>query len=447
MKKTSNSFIAIGLMLFALFFGSGNLIFPTFLGQNAGTNVIPATIGFLITGCGLPLLAVVAVCYSGLDLQGIAAKIHPLYSIFFVMVLSLTIGPFFVIPRNCTVSFEMAVVPFLSEGTRQIALYSYALAFFIVSWWLSITPSKLVERVGKILTPLMLILLIALIVSSIIHPMGALQAPTAKYAEPVQAFASGFLEGYNTMDVIAGLCFGILVVQSVKNYGAETQEEVAWSAFRSGVVAMAFMALIYIFTCVIGAASVTELGMQKNGAPILVGATNYYFGAIGPVLLAVIVFLACLTTSIGLTAATAAYFHQIFPQISARAYATGFSIFSFGVALFGLNALISAAIPVLVFIYPLSISLIALTFLHKFFNDSRIVYVGTTLCMMIPSIYDGLHTAKFSFGWIDGFMASLLLADYGLSWMIFFFIGFIGSLIISKAVEGKGSVEKTSSDL
>ena len=149
MEKSKNSFIAIGLMLFALFFGAGNLIFPVFMGQNSGVETIPATIGFLITGVGLPILGIAAIGYSGDDLQKLASRICTPYAIFFTVALYLTIGPAFAIPRTATTSFEIAFAPLFSEESRQMALYGFAFVFFAVSWWLSVTPSKLVDRIGK----------------------------------------------------------------------------------------------------------------------------------------------------------------------------------------------------------------------------------------------------------------------------------------------------------
>lgn len=175
--KHNNAFIAIGLMLFALFFGAGNIIFPPFLGQHAGLDIVPAITGFLITGCGLPLLGVVTVCWAGKNLQDIAGRVYPWYGVFMVAAISLTIGPFFAIPRTCSTSFEMSVAPFIGAG-NQTALFAYSVVFFVLTWWLAVTPTKLVDRVGKILTPIMLILLFALFAAYTLNPFGEWQAPT-----------------------------------------------------------------------------------------------------------------------------------------------------------------------------------------------------------------------------------------------------------------------------
>lgn len=280
-EKTNNAFIAIGLMLFALFFGAGNLIFPVFMGQNAGVNTIPATIGFLITGVGLPLLGVLAICYSGVNLRELAGRIHPAYSIFFCTALYLTIGPFFAAPRTATVAYEIAVAQYLPPEMRSMGLYVFAAVFFIITWWLAISPSKLVARVGKFMTPVLLVFLFLLIISAIASPMGSWQAPAAAYDTGVKALGQGIVDGYNTMDGLAALVFGIIVVESVKMYGAVSEAQITKDTLRSGLISTFFMAVIYAALCYIGASSVSLIGVQENGAPVLVKTALHYFGAAG----------------------------------------------------------------------------------------------------------------------------------------------------------------------
>ena len=423
--KHGNAFIAIGLMLFALFFGAGNLIFPPFLGQQAGTDIVPAIIGFLITGCGLPLLGVASVGWSGKNLQGMGGRVAPWYGVFMVAAISLTIGPFFAIPRTCSTSYEMSVVPLFGQF-GQTGLFVYSLLFFALTWWLAVTPTKLVDRVGKLLTPIMLVLLFALFAAYVIAPMGEWQPPAAaKYADGLSSFSSGFIEGYNTMDGLAGLLFGILVVEAVRLTGRTDPHAIARDTLRSGVVAMFFMCIIYVFLGFIGASSVGPIGMQENGAPILVGSMNWYFGAAGPAILSVIVLLACLTTSIGLVASVAALFHALVPKVSAYAFATIFSVVSCGIANFGLTTIISAAVPVLVFLYPLTVALIILTFLNGAFRGSPVVHRTATLFTFFPALYDGLKALGAAPASVSAVMDALPLAQYGLAWFPIFAAGLL----------------------
>ena len=441
MNKQKNAFIAIGLMLFALFFGAGNLIFPPYLGQQAGTNTIPAMVGFLITGCGLPLLGVVSVGWSGKNLQGMGARVAPWYGIFMVAAISLTIGPFFAIPRTCSTSYEMSVVPILGSF-GQAGLFVYSLLFFALTWWLSVSPSKLVDRVGKLLTPIMLVLLFALFAAYITAPMGEWQAPAAaKYGDAASAFSSGFIEGYNTMDGLAGLLFGILVVDAVRLTGRTDPHAIAGDTLRSGVVAMFFMCIIYVFLGFIGASSVVPLGMQENGAPLLVGSMNWYFGAAGPLLLSVIVLLACLTTSIGLVASVSALFHALVPSVSTKTFVTVFSLLSCGIANFGLTTIIKAAVPVLVFLYPLTVALIILTFLNGAFRGSPLVHRTATLFTFFPALYDGLAVLHAVPESVVSVMNALPLAQYGLAWFPIFAAGFLLGWLLYLASGRKPSEE------
>lgn len=424
MKRNNHSFIAIGLMLFMLFFGAGNLIFPPFIGQQAGTNTLPAMAGFLITGCGLPLASVIAVCYSGKNLRDIASRVYPWYGIFMVCAISLTIGPFFAVPRNGSTSFELCIAPYLAEEDKQLALLCYTAVFFALVWWFSISPSKLVGRVGKVMTPIMLVLLFLLFVCYTAAPLGSWQAPVdPKYASPVSAFTSGILEGYNTMDGLAGLLFGILVADAIRDSGVTEQKAMAAQTLRCGLVAVFFMSLLYLYLAAIGASSVPVVGLTENGAPIFVAVMSYYFGAAGPAVMSAVVLLACLTTAIGLIASVSVLFNKIFPRISAPVFAAGFSLLAFAISNIGLTAIIAAAIPVLVFLYPLTVALILLTLLSGFYGDAPIVHRTATLAAALPALYDGLHAAGMTPPALDGFMSALPLASHGLAWLPIFALG------------------------
>lgn len=194
MQNTDNKrFVAIGLMLFAILFGAGNLIFPASMGQASGDHFVWAFIGFCITGVGLPLLAIMAMAYAGCnDLQEAAGRAHPLYGLFYTVVVYMSIGPCFAIPRTGTVAFEIGLRPFLTEGQVEMGLWVFLVLFFVVSYWLAATPQKLVDRVGKILTPALVLTLGALIVKSVVDPLGVPQAAsrTMRASSPPRLRAS-----------------------------------------------------------------------------------------------------------------------------------------------------------------------------------------------------------------------------------------------------------------
>lgn len=438
-KLTSSAYIAIGLMLFALFFGAGNLIFPASLGQQAGVNIWPAVIGFTITGVGLPLLGVMAMGYSGCrDVQELASRVHPIYGLIYTVLLYLSIGPAFAIPRTGTVSFEIGVRPFLSPTTDiGLAQSIFLVIFFAVSLWFSISPQKLVGRIGKVLTPALLIAIIILIIKSLISPMGAYQAPTEQYATTTTAIVQGFLDGYNTMDALASLVFGILVINFVIASGARDKAEITASTFKAGLIAVGCLAFVYVFIANIGATSVSVLGRLDTGAPVLAESAKFFFGNFGAMILAVIVLLACLTTSIGLITSCATYFTNTFGKLSYKAYAIVFSVVSFGVGMYGLKTIISAAIPVLIFLYPLTIVIIVLTFLDKLIDSRRCVYAWTMSLTIIAALESALEFLKIApASLVQLFSNYVPFNDLGMGWAAFAVIGFILGLL-NKAIVKK----------
>ena len=439
MENSNNRYIAIGLMLFALLFGAGNLIFPAAMGQNAGVNVWYAVLGFCVTGVGLPLISIAALGYSGcLDLEEAAGRVHPWYGVFYSVVSYLAIGPCFAAPRTGTVSFEIAVKPFLGSISPDIALPIFLLVFFLLTYWLAATPSKLVDRVGKILTPALLAVILLLIVQSFISPLGVPQAPTKNYATPVTAVMQGILDGYNTLDAIASFVFATLVISFVKEGGVTQPKAIMKQVLLSGSIAVALLAFIYIFIAKIGADSVTQLGILETGAPVLAGSAKILFGNLGAAILAVIVLLACLSTSVGLVTCCAAYFMRLLGHFSYKTYAVIFCVISYLVGLFGLKTIIVSTIPVLMFIYPLLVALICLIFLDKFFGGRQCVYAWTIAFTFVMATINLLETAGVNLGSFETMLQTYVpLHTFGMGWIPFAAVGFVIGLIWKAAVPEK----------
>ncbi|MBE1554331.1 branched-chain amino acid transport system II carrier protein [Sporosarcina limicola] len=443
-KLPFSSYLVIGVMLFALFFGAGNLIFPAQLGQYAGTNLWPAIIGFLITGVGLPFLGILAMGFSGsLNLQDLASRIHPVYAIIFTSLLYLTIGPFFAAPRTGAVAFDVGIAPFVSQGFTQVALIIFTLLFFGSTLWLSLNPAKIVDRVGKILSPVIIVLLLVLLAMVVVKPIGAIQSPQDAYASG--AFMKGFTEGYNTMDALASLVFGIIVINVIRSMGITDKRGILAASAKSGAVATAFLAVIYVGIAYLGATSTQVFGLFENGGPVLSSASAYYFGTFGTVMLAIIIILACLTTSIGLMIACGEYFHTLLPKVSYKLFVTIFTTFCFVVANFGLSNIIIYSIPVLMFLYPLAVVLMLLTFLSPLFKHARIVYVAATAVTFMISMIDGVkmlcELLKIDyFIWLSPIVSlyerMLPLYSEGLGWLLPVFVVIVEISILSRMQRG-----------
>lgn len=422
------SLAAIGFMLFALFFGAGNLIFPAHLGQIAGDNIFSAGFGFLVTGVGLPLFGVLAIAYSGSDnLQDLSSRVHPIYGILFTALLYLSIGPFFAAPRTGTVAYEVGIAPFVSEGFMDKGLLIFTFLFFIVVLLFSLFPAKLVQNIGKILAPLLIVLLGILLTVAVLNPMGDIGEPQEGYTETATAFTNGFLEGYNTMDALASLVFAIIIIHAINSFGVRNPKEVFISVAKAGLISSVLLAVIYGGIMYLGGMSVTKMEIFDNGGPVLNGVADHYFGTFGAIILAGVIILACLTTAIGLVIANAEYFNVLIPAISYKAFVVIFTTFTFIIANFGLDNIITFSLPVLMFLYPLAIVIILLAFTSKLFNDARIVYVITIIFTFCISVFDGLTTLAESlerenFVWtkpvIDFYDSILPLYDAGLGWFV-----------------------------
>lgn len=403
-KLSFSNYLVIGVMLFALFFGAGNLIFPASLGQNAGTNVWPAIIGFLATGIGLPFLGTLAMGFSGSkNLQELSSRVHPVFAVIFTSVLYLTIGPLFALPRTGAVSYEIGILPFMDADHAQIGLLLFTIVFFGITLLFSLNPSKIVDNVGKYLSPGIIVGLFVLLLFVVMKPMGGFEAPHGSYID--HAFMTGFTEGYNTMDALASLVFGIIVITAIRSMGITSTKGIIAATAKSGGIAVFFLGVIYTGIAYLGATSTKLFGLFENGGPVLSNASEHYFGAFGAILLSIVIFLACLTTSIGLTTACGEYFNTLMPKISYKAFVILFSVFTCIIANFGLSNIITYSVPVLMLLYPLAIVLILLTFLSPLFKHARVVYISVMFVTFLISVMDGFKALCRSldiayFGWM-----------------------------------------------
>jgi len=441
-KKLSNKeYIYIGSMLFGLFFGAGNLIFPVHMGQLAGQNLIPAMLGFIVTAVGLPFLGIVAMGLSGKEsLLEMASKIHPKYGVFFTSALYLTIGPFFAAPRTATVSFEAAFAPYLDPSLAKMALFFFSLIFFTAVLWFSLKPSEILKWVGKVLNPIFLVFLSVLILFGFFAPMGTAGEIPVDASYQTGAFFKGFLEGYNTMDALASLAFGIIVVTTIQGLGVTKPTAIAKDTIKSGLISMLLMAVIYGSLVYLGATSRGIFEISDNGGIALAQISNAYFGIFGAIVFAIIITVACLKTAIGLVTAISETFVHMFPNsLDYKKYVYLFTAISFGLANLGLSQIIAFSIPVLMFLYPLSITLILLSITSNLYNDRAIVYQMTTLFTLPFAIVDflkalpqGLKDGAGMNGIIAWTDSAIPLSDIGMGWLIPSMIGFAIGLAISK---------------
>ena len=420
-KLSSKDYLYLGSMLFGLFFGAGNLIFPVHMGQEAGANVWPAIIGFLITGIGLPFLGIIAIGISGENgLFDLASRVHKGYGYFFTVALYLVIGPFFAMPRLAATSFEIGLTPFVAENQKTLFLAIFSILFFALSWWFSRNPSKLLDYVGKFLNPLFLVLLAILIVMSFVKPMANIHDITVLGNYREHAFFTGFQNGYNTLDVLASLAFGIIVVNTLKNKGVTKKSTITADTFKSGAVSVLLMGIIYSFLSLMGTMSMGKFDLSENGGIALAQIAHYYLGTGGSIILALIVVVACLKTTIGLTTAFSETFAELFPGLSYSTLIAGVSIIPCIIANVGLTSIISYSTPVLMFLYPLAIILVLLGVSGPLFKNNPIVYQTVTIFTIIPALIDGLQSSP---AWIQNASITQKIIEFAKNTLPFFGIG------------------------
>lgn len=440
-KMTLREYIYVSSMLFGMFFGAGNLIFPVSMGQLAGKNVWLAIIGFLITGVGLPLLGVAALGITrSTGLFDLSSKAGKPYGMFFTCLLYLTIGPFFAIPRCATTSFTVGLEQILPKNDYLwLYLLIFSVLFFTAALLFSLYPGKILTWIGKILNPFFLLFLGVLVIVAFISPSAGVGTvePVGKYAS--DPLFTGFLEGYNTMDALASLAFGIVVVQVIRDdLGVKEPGAVASSTVRSGIFSCLLMAVIYIAVTIVGTQSRGLLQPAENGGVAFAQIAKHYLGKAGLIILAITVTLACLKTAVGLITSCAETFSQLFPKgPTYRVWAVIFSLVSLLFANLGLSAIISYSIPVLMFLYPLAIMIIVLALFGKFFNHSKAVYCSTISFTLLGAIYDlfcNLPENLRSTLRIDPILNSigkvLPFSSLGLGWVCPAILGLIIGLII-----------------
>lgn len=435
MKKCSKkNLILLSLTLFSMFFGAGNLIFPPFLGQNAGVQSLPALIGFLITAVGFPVLGIAVVSrFNGLDV--LAQKVHVKFGLFFAVLIYLSIGPLLATPRTATLPFEMAILPLLPEGaSTQLSLLLFTAGFFLIAWLLSRNPSKLVDHLGKILTPVLLLLILAVFAAAMLHPLGEAALPQLAYASA--PLIQGFLEGYLTMDALAALNFGIVVSLNIRALGITDDREVMSTSMKAGCLAGIILAVIYIMLTMLGT-SLSSMPIGANGAQTLTLAVTLLFGENGRWVVAFIFLLACMTTCVGLLTSCSEFFSSLTPKINYSKWLLFLTLFALAVSNFGLSTILSISVPVLNMLYPMALVLILLGLGDPLYKANRLVYPLTIFSTGIVSVLSQLDSMGFRIPGLSSLLNALPLASQSLGWITIALVMFILALFMGRRPQRK----------
>lgn len=428
---SKNTFV-VGFLLFAIFFGAGNLIFPPKLGYDSGVEFIPAILGFVLTGIGLPLLGIIVSAFYEGGYKTSLDKIHPWFSLAFLMAIYLAIGPFFAGPRTAATAYEMALMPFLGESS-PLSMLIFTFIYFVITLWLALNPSKMVDRIGAILTPILLIAIIALVIRASFILSNDAQIPPIVSEQSY--FFKGMVEGYLTMDALASLAYSVIVLNAIRRKGV-SQSTLQKQTIAAGLVATIALGVIYIALGWIGnnmpidEGTLAMLAEKKLdlGTYILNTATTQAFGELGRAILGIIVSLACLTTAVGLAVSVSEYFYAIFPKISYKVYVILFAVISFTIANQGLKEVISKSIPVLLVLYPIAMTVILMLLVNLVIALPLTAQRVSLLLVTVVAIASVVGI---------GFTENLPLKAYSMEWLPFAIIGGIIGAIIHPIIRSK----------
>lgn len=368
-KSRVTTLAAASLMLFSMFFGAGNLIFPPEVGANSGTNFWPAIGGFLLASVILPTLAIIAIAVSGNDVRDLASRGGWLFGLLFSVMAYLSIGAFYALPRTGATAMETAITP-LTGGDGAGSSVAFNVIFFAVTLLLAWRPTTIVDTLGKFLTPALVALLFVLIAVAMVTGQRTPAAPMEDYAG--HPMVTGLFEGYNTMDAISGLAFGIVVIAALRTKGFKPGKSMVRGTMLTSLFSGALLAVIYLGLAYV-AQTVEGSQDYNSGAALLADSAHLTMGTVGQVAFSAIVILACLTTSVGLLTATGEFFAALVPKVNYHYWAVGFTILSLVLAIQGLDTVLLVAVPIITFLYPPAITLIILTVLNPR-NNLRYAY-------------------------------------------------------------------------
>lgn len=418
MKKLSRSqFLQVSIMLFGLFFGAGNLIFPPLLGNMAGKATFISLLAFSVTAVVFPVLGSIVVGKTN-GLSNLANRVGPVFALVFTTAIYLLIGPGLGIPRAGSVPFEMAIAPYIPESfNMNLARLVYTFVFFALALAICLRPSKLVERVGKFLTPALL-LMIAFMFFKIVTMDKNVAAPTGDYlTAPV---TKGFLAGYDTMDAVAALNFGFVIAQAIRRFGVDDEKEVTRYEVKAGLLAGSVLFVVYSMLASIGMIGSAKFVGLENGAQVLTESIKLALGDFGLVLLSLIFTLACLTTCVGLISSGGEYFEKLFnDRLSYKTWVCIWTLFSFIMANFGLNKLLEFSVPLLQIIYPVALVLIVMGISQSFLNFTRESYLAAAAVSVgLPLVEVMDKTFHLSLGPVTSLVQGLPMYDTGLSWLL-----------------------------
>lgn len=407
MKNKMRDSIVVGFALFSMFFGAGNLIFPPALGNKLGDQYLLGIIGFVLTGVGLPLLAILACSKGNGTFEGITNKIGHKFTLILTTVLFIAIGPLLAIPRTAATTFEISILPLFPTWSPIIVMAVY----FLINLFFVLRRSSIIDTLGKFLTPALIVILTIVIVKGIMDPIGEM-VPTGA----TNILSTSLLEGYQTMDALAALLFAGVITSSIVEKGYKGTE-VKSVLLKASAIAVIGLAFVYGGLTFIGAHTINLVDSGISNTSLLVFIANKILGTFGLVLIGAAIGLACLTTSIGLLTAGSTFFEKVTNgKLSYKVNAIVISLISYVIACQGVDKIVKLSVPILNVLYPVAITIIVVTMLNKFITNIvaiRLAVYVSLVCGFLFSFFgtalNALPLASVGFGWVIPTMLALVI--------------------------------------
>ncbi|MCQ8212503.1 branched-chain amino acid transport system II carrier protein [Cetobacterium somerae] len=403
--------LILGFALFSMFFGAGNLLFPPSVGVAVGKEWFQAGLGFFLTGIGLPLLGILAFTKVG-SLDEFANKVSNKFNTIYSTILILVIGPLFAIPRTGSTTFEMGVLPLFPNFDPTTLAIITSVVFFGITLFLVLNESSITDILGKFLTPIILLILSLITILGITSDLGTPVDSIVK-GNP---FSYGFVSGYQTMDALASVLFGVIIIRGLEGKGVTDTNEQKSFLSNAGFIAAIGLGFIYLSLIYLGAQISSIKGLTTAQTTLTLAQMT--LGNVGKVAFGICVAAACLTTSVGLVALASEWFSKL-TKISYKKIALGICIFSTILSVAGLDYIISLSVPVLVILYPVTIVLILLNILGIKNHFTFKAVVSITLIISIA------ETLKINLSFIP-------LAESGFPWIVPALITFVITLFFKK---------------
>ncbi|NYV27484.1 branched-chain amino acid transport system II carrier protein [Streptobacillus felis] len=410
--KSKKEYIYVSLLIFGMFFGAGNLIFPPFVGKEAGTSVFLAMIGFGITSTAATMLGVY-IAFKENIMNVIYSKLGEKFTKLLFIASCCTISVV-AVPRAAILPFDMIISEIISNP-RLIFIFRliYIAIFFGLVYYLSYNQSSILSVIGKFLTPLLLVLIFIVTLTTFLTQEISLMSPSIKYA--TNPIFKGFADGYNTMDTLGGIIVGITVVNIIKkNYNLEKKELYKHGKIGT-IIAGLIMFSIYFILSFIGAGLSKHYPNAKNGAVILREIIKLLYGNFGIFVLTLIFFVACLTVCIAILTFTSESNYQAFPKIEYNNWMKFFLLLSLFLSSLSLDGILRVSIPILLISYPPMVLIILLEF---FKTNNKIVYRGTMLVLLILNTLTVINSMIIKLPLIGVLLSKLPFYSENFSWLI-----------------------------